>query len=966
MKVGVRLFIALCLTLYVVGSVSAHAKLIRADPAPGSGVGSAPSQVQLWFDEPPELGFSEVQVLNQQKQRVDAGTLQIAPDDGLSVIAPLKGVTDGTYTVVWKILSQTDGHITRGVFAFNVGNVAGPATAPVDLSETPTYEANPTALVIRWLSLLALLALVGAFFFRPFLLDRSLKAVDANNTTQRIAETGWLGFTALAFILFYLGNFVELGLQVQLVADEASFTAFINVLTTTRFGVLWLLRIALISAAAVIVKLVSRRVKIPASDIILLVLGNVALFTRSLLGHSVGITDSWLPVIADWLHLLGVAFWVGGLFYLAWGIAFIWGSMDAIKRSRWIAWLVPQFSIVAITSTIVIALTGIYNSSVQIPALDKVPAGDFSAFQNAFANSYTGALAIKVALFLVMIAFGALNLLFLSPRFRAYIITPEKSAKLFSRFRLTLAGEVFLGVGIIFLAGLLTLTPPPRSAATEPAPVVEQNQPRPLLLFGNPTPELRLELEIGPNAQAPTQIQVRVLDAQGTPITDIQRVILQLMYLDEDQGLQNVTVEKSGVGVFALNGNYFPLDGMWRVRVTVRRQGQADVVTDFSYFRAAPNVVYDDVGAARLQLQRAQARMNQLTALRSRQELNDGTNAVVVSDYDYRAPDKTRFVIQGQGEAIAISGTQYLQTTGEQWNERARIEPFVFPKFDFAQTAKFVRLGRQETIDGVPTQIVRFETPNTLGDEMIHYAYWVAEDDARVLQFAMAGSNHYMIERYRDFDEQDIKITPPSNVVRAPTSVPVTTTQGNDVITQMVVATPRPRGFITGDLEGDGALVLVVSGVVLLLVSGGKRPRNTRLVVLGVGTACVLLGVGLFVDAVNGTISANANVPTNLTRATPGQLVYEQNCKVCHGDKGRGDGPGAAALATKPFDLTTHFFQHDETFHFQTILNGRGSMPAFGPRLSQDQIVNVVAYVRLLAQQARQQNGGAPGFTPQP
>jgi mono/diheme cytochrome c family protein len=193
-------------------------------------------------------------------------------------------------------------------------------------------------------------------------------------------------------------------------------------------------------------------------------------------------------------------------------------------------------------------------------------------------------------------------------------------------------------------------------------------------------------------------------------------------------------------------------------------------------------------------------------------------------------------------------------------------------------------------------------------------------------------------------------------------------TQGNDAMTQMVVASPRPRGPITGDLEGDGALVLVVSGVVLLLLGGsGNRTRNTRLTILGIGAASVLLGIVLFIDAVNGTIDANASAPTNLARATPGQLVYQQNCIACHGEKGLGDGPGAGSLPVKPFDLTTHFFQHDETFHFQTILNGRGYMPAFGPRLSQDQIIDVVAYVRLLAQQARQQGGGSvPGFTPQP
>jgi hypothetical protein len=71
----------------------------------------------------------------------------------MSVIAPLKGISDGTYTVIWKVLSDADGHITRGVFAFNVGNVAGPAVVPVDTGTSSAYELNPASAVARWFSL---------------------------------------------------------------------------------------------------------------------------------------------------------------------------------------------------------------------------------------------------------------------------------------------------------------------------------------------------------------------------------------------------------------------------------------------------------------------------------------------------------------------------------------------------------------------------------------------------------------------------------------------------------------------------------------------------------------------------------------------------------------------------------------------------------------------------------------------
>jgi mono/diheme cytochrome c family protein len=60
---------------------------------------------------------------------------------------------------------------------------------------------------------------------------------------------------------------------------------------------------------------------------------------------------------------------------------------------------------------------------------------------------------------------------------------------------------------------------------------------------------------------------------------------------------------------------------------------------------------------------------------------------------------------------------------------------------------------------------------------------------------------------------------------------------------------------------------------------------------------------------------------------------------------------------------------HDEQYLYATILNGRGYMPAFGSRLSQDQILDVIAYTRLLARSAQQGSPNAtprPGFTPQP
>lgn len=978
---------ALLLLLLSVSVVSAHAKLVRANPAPSSVLGTAPTQVQLSFDEPLELNFSEVQVLDANKQRVDTGTLQPVAGDPYSVTAGLKPIGDGTYNVVWKVLSAADGHITRGVYAFGVGNTAG-IVAPVQDAQSAPSELTPEASVVRWLGLLSLLALVGAFVFRFFLLEPSLARVDASEQAKKAARARWLQFLAVAFILFLIGNFAELLLQTNTVAGSISVSTVAAILQSSRYGQLWLLRMGLIALGAVGVWFETRRVNIPQLDLALVVLGNLALFTRSLNSHAAAAGNFSLPVFSDWLHLFAVALWVGGLISFAWLMPFVWRALDAKTRGAWIAQFVPQFSIMAIGATLVILLTGIFNSVQQIPTLDIFSSNTLPTLQQLAQGIYDKALAAKIALFVIMIVFGALNLLVLTPRFRKFISEPEASARLFTRFRVTVAAEVILGISAIFLAGILTLTPPPRSEPTQNTAPIAQDQQRPVVLVGYPgsvasghapstssverdrSRDVQVQLEIGPNPNAPTAFNARVTDGDGNALNDLQRVIFSFMYLNEDTGAQNVNAEARPNNRFAVEGNYLPLDGFWKIQVRVRRAGRDDQSVDFAYY-IAPKAVANENGVmtAQLELTRAQQQMNTLSSLRSTQELNDGASGVSISLYEYQAPDKTSFEIVGQGTSIAIGADQYYQNKDGSWTLRPRVQNFVFPKFDFADTAQTTRLGRQDKIGDTPAQIILFDTPTTSGSELIHYAYWVAQDDKRVLQLGMVTTSHYMMQYYRDFNRADIVINPPTNVVAAPTAAPVASAPASP-LTTAVQGSPRPKAFITGDLEGDGALLLVVVGVVVLLVgSGGKRARNARLLTLGIGAASIVFGIGLFIDAVNGTTAAIQNVPVNTARASSGQQLYEQNCQACHGVKGFGDGPGAASLPVKPFDLTTHVLLHDEQYLYATILNGRGYMPAFGSRLSQDQILDVIAYERLLARNAQQGSAGAtprPGFTPQP
>lgn len=74
------------------------------------------------------------------------------------------------------------------------------------------------------------------------------------------------------------------------------------------------------------------------------------------------------------------------------------------------------------------------------------------------------------------------------------------------------------------------------------------------------------------------------------------------------------------------------------------------------------------------------------------------------------------------------------------------------------------------------------------------------------------------------------------------------------------------------------------------------------------------------------------------SRAQVNPLVadeYAVSCQVCHGKRGKGDGPMAAALKTKPSDLTKLSEKNDFKFPFLKvfqIVDGRSIVSAHGTR----------------------------------
>jgi mono/diheme cytochrome c family protein len=76
--------------------------------------------------------------------------------------------------------------------------------------------------------------------------------------------------------------------------------------------------------------------------------------------------------------------------------------------------------------------------------------------------------------------------------------------------------------------------------------------------------------------------------------------------------------------------------------------------------------------------------------------------------------------------------------------------------------------------------------------------------------------------------------------------------------------------------------------------------------------------------------------------------AIDANCVPCHGASGKGDGPAAAALPTKPADWTSDKVQKETDGElFWKISNGRGPMPPW-KHLPEKQRWEIVNYIHSL------------------
>jgi len=104
------------------GLASGHAKLLKSEPAPRAVLRTPPKLVRAWFDDELDPQRSSLSVWDSRGRRVDDGHggVDLGDLDRKSMIAKLKPIRAGKYTVKWRAVSADDKFVAQGAFQFMI------------------------------------------------------------------------------------------------------------------------------------------------------------------------------------------------------------------------------------------------------------------------------------------------------------------------------------------------------------------------------------------------------------------------------------------------------------------------------------------------------------------------------------------------------------------------------------------------------------------------------------------------------------------------------------------------------------------------------------------------------------------------------------------------------------------------------------------------------------------------------
>ncbi len=272
-----------------------------------------------------------------------------------------------------------------------------------------------------------------------------------------------------------------------------------------------------------------------------------------------------IQVSLQWLHILAVGVWIGGLATL---LIAIRGSADTDKARA--AWRFRRLATIALAT---VAITGAVRAVQEVGSLDALFTTDFGLV-----------LVAKSVLLALLIGLGAVNHFVGVPA----AIHDLRILRRIGRMELSVAGVVVLATGL-----LVNLVPPSSVAATAAPP------PSPITVSGSDFgTTVRVTLVVTPGTPGINTFETAVTDYDtGDPVPATS---VQLRFNPTSSagiGDSTLRLDERGTGDYAASGGNLSLDGIWKVTAVVAAP-TATVEVPLPIATRVPGVRVDSIPAS--------------------------------------------------------------------------------------------------------------------------------------------------------------------------------------------------------------------------------------------------------------------------------------------------------------------------------------------------------------------------------
>ena len=316
---------------------------------------------------------------------------------------------------------------------------------------------------VRFIHLASVLLLVGSFSFELLVSQPVFKTVGAQTSLHfpsfykaqfRIARLSLL----LAIGTAVLGLFIKTATATGVSLSESfDLDAIMNVLMGTRFGIVWLVRMALFCLLASVMS--AEFFGWSKSDsawprIAELVLSATQLMTMAAAGHASAAEGAtlFIQLAMDGLHLLAGGVWLGGLIplvmFLSWAKATREPSTLVIAQEA-----TARFSRLGFVSVAVLLVTGLFNAWYLVGGIPPLLGTDYGYL-----------LIAKLGILIPLMGLASRNRWRLKPRLNALASHNDldKIPQLLTQLQRSVIAEVSLGAAILLVVGMMSVTPPAR------------------------------------------------------------------------------------------------------------------------------------------------------------------------------------------------------------------------------------------------------------------------------------------------------------------------------------------------------------------------------------------------------------------------------------------------------------------------------------------------------------------------